>query len=296
MKIRCTHCGAKGHTNDDHIGKELLCPQCHGRFLAQVQSETVTESLISTQPSENTIDSLAGEIAERPEPAEKQTTPLKRGMAEPLMDVEEIEFSFRSLCREAWTRTKGVKSAIWAALGVMSLTMFIVRLASTMILPEDGVLAVSVEVALSVVSSFFVTSLAYMGLLVARDQPLHWKMIFTSFSCWRRLIVTCCLQWFFIVLGFLLLILPGIYLSIGYAYAMLLVLDKDMSPWQAMEVSRKVIHKIWWKMFGLYVLVGLVMFLAAIPLGIGLIWCVPWSLVLMGVLYHFLFDVSVESV
>ena len=279
MKIQCPHCGVQGHTKDDHAGKKVRCPQCNGRFLVQAQSETILESL-PPGPPEETIDSA----------------PPERGMAESPRTMEVIEFSFGSLCRDAWTRTKGVRGTIWAALGVMSLLMFIANVACSMILPEEGLLTMGVEVGLSVISSFFLTSLAYMGLTVARAQSLHWKMIFTSFSCWRRLIVTYFLQWLFIVLGFLLFILPGIYLSVGYTYAMLLVLDNGMSPWQAMETSRKVIHKIWWKMFGLYLGVGLITFLAAIPLGIGLIWCVPWSFVLMGVLYRVLFAASVESV
>lgn len=301
MKICCSHCGVQGHADDEYAGKELQCPKCNGRFLAQAQSEAqnVTEDdlLISTDLPDDKIHSVADGIADQSETDEKNSALPEQVVAEFPINSEVIEFSFGALCRDAWRRTKGIKGTIWAAISMMSLVMLILRVACVTILPEEGFLTVGVEVALSVVSSFFFTSLGYMGIVVARNQPLHWKMIFTSFSCWRRLIVTCCLQWVLIVIGFLLLILPGIYLSVGYTYAMVLVVDKGLSPWQAMEESRKVIHKIWWKMFGLYIAVGLVIFLGTIPLGIGLIWCVPWSLVLMGVLYHFLFtEDHVESV
>jgi len=68
-----------------------------------------------------------------------------------------------------------------------------------------------------------------------------------------------------------------------------------MNPWQAMEASRKAIHKLWWRFFGLYLAVGLLCFVAIIPLGIGLIWMLPASIVIAGVAYCCLFRDEIAS-
>ena len=56
-------------------------------------------------------------------------------------------------------------------------------------------------------------------------------------------------------IGLLLCILPGIYLLVAWwMFAPLLIIDKGLQFWPAMELSRKVVNKHWWPCFGLLVL------------------------------------------
>jgi hypothetical protein len=57
--------------------------------------------------------------------------------------------------------------------------------------------------------------------------------------------------------GFFLCILPGIYLAVSWVFTIPLVIDKRMGFWEAMELSRKVVTKHWWKMFGFVIVLGL---------------------------------------
>jgi uncharacterized membrane protein len=93
-------------------------------------------------------------------------------------------------------------------------------------------------------------------------------------------------------IGFVLLIIPGIYLMVAYFFAMVLMLDKNMGIWEAMETSRKAVTKHWFKVFGFFIVIGLLMMVSAIPLGIGLIWTMPLSFIGYGVLYRNIFGVS----
>jgi predicted Ser/Thr protein kinase len=63
-------------------------------------------------------------------------------------------------------------------------------------------------------------------------------------------------------LGFLCL-LPGVYLLVAWTFALPLVMDKGLDFWSAMELSRKVVNKHWWKFFG-FVLILLLLRLAGI--------------------------------
>lgn len=55
-------------------------------------------------------------------------------------------------------------------------------------------------------------------------------------------------------IGFLFCVLPWLYLTIAWLFAVPLVADKQLEFWPAMELSRKVVTRVWFKMFGLAVL------------------------------------------
>ena len=55
--------------------------------------------------------------------------------------------------------------------------------------------------------------------------------------------------------GFLLCLIPGIYLMVAWLlFGPLLILDKRLDFWPAMELSRKVVSRHWWQLFGLFLL------------------------------------------
>jgi serine/threonine protein kinase len=64
-------------------------------------------------------------------------------------------------------------------------------------------------------------------------------------------------------LGFFCLILPGVYLAVAWIFTLPLVIDKGLDFWPAMELSRKIVSKHWWKFFG-FIIVLLLLKLAGI--------------------------------
>ncbi len=58
-------------------------------------------------------------------------------------------------------------------------------------------------------------------------------------------------------IGFFLCILPGIYLAVSWVFTIPLVVDKKMGFWEAMELSRKIVTRHWWKMFGFVIVLAL---------------------------------------
>jgi predicted Ser/Thr protein kinase len=65
------------------------------------------------------------------------------------------------------------------------------------------------------------------------------------------------------VLGCFCFVLPGIYLFVAWTFAVPLVIDKGLDCWSAMELSRKIVSKHWWKFFG-FVIVLILLRLAGI--------------------------------
>lgn len=61
------------------------------------------------------------------------------------------------------------------------------------------------------------------------------------------------------------LLLPGLYLFVAWLFAIPLVADKGFEFWSAMELSRKVVTKVWFEVFALFILASL----PALIVGIG---------------------------
>jgi hypothetical protein len=89
--------------------------------------------------------------------------------------------------------------------------------------------------------------------------------------------------------GLLLLILPGIYLAVGYAFVLPLVIDRQMPVWEAMELSRTTVHRHWFQTFGLLLAAGLLLVVSALALGFGLVLTLPLCTAALMFAYEDLF-------
>ena len=134
-----------------------------------------------------------------------------------------------------------------------------------------------------------------LGMRHAESKSTTSTEIFGYFSKIPALFLCYLIMVMMIMLGTLLLVLPGIYLLFAYMFSMHLVVEKNMPAWRALETSRKVITKVWFRFFGLYVLIIFINLLAAIPLFIGLIWTVPWSVLTMSMVYNQLFGAEAHT-
>ncbi len=65
-------------------------------------------------------------------------------------------------------------------------------------------------------------------------------------------------------IGFLFCILPGIYLTVAWVFCVPLVADKGLEFWPAMELSRKVVSRVWFQVFGLLLVAFLPMVIVSL--------------------------------
>jgi hypothetical protein len=267
-KEQCWQCGKKDSVGMPFIAKDgrLYCPDC-----------------------------LPGELTEPPPVGNK---------GEAAASQPRYDFTIGGLLREAWAKTKGVKGAIWAGSAIMYVVMIVIIAGGALVLPQSGgdgwnPLAMASDVLFQLLSNavMVVFSAGIINIAIRKlvGETVGWKMVFDGIPVAGKLIVAGILQSLLIMIGFLLLILPGIYLSIGYCMTIPLIVDRKMSPWQAMEASRKAVHEEWWKIFGLFLVLGLIVFLASLPLGLGLIWVWPMFVVCGALVYRTLFGIEKKA-
>lgn len=223
-----------------------------------------------------------------------QSGSLQEGVAAP------YDFLIMDVIKEAWQRTSGLKGSVFAA-GIIIIVALIAVTAACMLalnfIPflDEGLISLlttGISFIITIFSYPFFAGIIMMGIHRAVDAPVSYKMAFSYFSYTLAIIIASLCMSILITLGFVLLVIPGIYLSIAYMFTLPLIIDKNMDFWQAMETSRKATTQHWFKLFFTVMLMGIIYMLSAIPLGLGLIWTIPMFIALQGVLYRRIFGID----
>ena len=77
------------------------------------------------------------------------------------------------------------------------------------------------------------------------------------------------------LIGFVVGFLVMLYLSISWIFTFILVIDQGLPPWAAMEVSRRVVSKQWFRVFFVMFLAGIIALLGLIGLFVGVFFTLP---------------------
>ena len=115
-----------------------------------------------------------------------------------------------------------------------------------------------------------------------------WLYGFQNGMWWKTLLLMIIL-FFGVFLGFLMLLIPGIYLSIVWLWAWFFLVDKGMLPTESLGQSRKHVHSIgFWKVFGVYTLLNIgFQILSVIPIvNILLLFATPFYLMIFVAFYE----------
>ncbi len=138
--------------------------------------------------------------------------------------------------------------------------------------------------------------LDYLFLRRMRGETVEIGDIFAGFNLAFLNLVMCGLvKCLLICLGLIACILPGIYLGVGYVFAIPLVIDKKMDFWPAMELSRQVVHKHWWSTFALVIVLALVAFAGFLVCGVGALITIPLASAAFLYVYEDLFGAPVVA-
>ncbi len=163
-----------------------------------------------------------------------------------------------------------------------SLVYFLIQIALALV-PYLG-WAASGAVSPVLLIGFFIVS---AKLLQGRSP--HFRDFFLGFRFFFPLLLTAVVGGLLTGIGWLLLIIPGVYLMVSYLFAASLVVDRRLDFWQALELSRSAVNPIWFGMFGFFLLLVLVNLLGVIALVAGLLVSLPVSSCALTAAYADLF-------
>jgi hypothetical protein len=151
---------------------------------------------------------------------------------------------------------------------------------------------------LSIVASLIVAGPMLGGLSILylrkiRGQSVNFGDIFLGFGVsFGSLLGAYLVCMLLTTVGLFLCILPGIYLAVSWIFTIALVIDKRMGFWEAMELSRKVVGKHWWKMFGFIIVLALLGILGLLVCIVGVFVAAPICQIALMYAYEDIFNPS----
>ena len=147
------------------------------------------------------------------------------------------------------------------------------------------------------VASFAVGPALLMGNFIVSAKLLQghtpkFSDFFLGFRFFIPLLLTALVGGVLAGIGLLLLVIPGVYLLVGYLFASSLVVDRRLDFWAALELSRRTVQPMWFSMFAFVLLLMLINLAGAVALGIGLLVTVPLTACAITAAYADLFGLQ----
>jgi uncharacterized membrane protein len=138
---------------------------------------------------------------------------------------------------------------------------------------------------ISAVTTSFYAGYSIAAFRILSGQPFQFNDFFRGFNYFLPLFLAGLAGGFIVCIGFILFLLPGIYLAVCYMFTTFLIIDYRMEFWQAMETSRKIITKHWFAFFGFAFVLFLINLLGILALGIGTLVSIPVSACATAIAY-----------
>jgi len=229
------------------------------------------------------VDTIAGSAPPPPTAPPVNADALAREIL-----ARDYNIEIKKCLRRGWAL---VKSDFWPIVGVTALLIALLGFASSIggVSSHGPAGASSVEITSGLsllVWGPLMGGLYFYFLKKIRREKTTVETAFSGFSNrFLNLFLAGFVTSMLTTLGFLCFILPGIYLLIAWGFALPLVMDKHLDFWSAMELSRKVITRHWWKFLGLALVSLLLLFAGVIACVVGVFVASP--LVLASLMYAY---------
>jgi hypothetical protein len=157
--------------------------------------------------------------------------------------------------------------------------------------PQAALLVGTTWVISMPISELFMAGLFNYYLKLIRGQPTEIGDIFAGFTIAPgSLMVLGLVKGLLTLIGVVLCIAPGIYLSVAWIFSTALVIDKRLGFWDAMETSRQVVTRHWFTIFALVIVNGLLAALGIVACCVGILVTMPISLISLMYAYEDIFS------
>jgi len=137
-----------------------------------------------------------------------------------------------------------------------------------------------------VISAVFNLGLIKISLELCDGKEPKFIDLFSQFQLLFRYLFASLIRELIILLGFIFLIIPGIILSIRLSFFDYFIVDRNSKIIESLKKSWEITKGNTWNLFLLYLLLGLINFLGALALMIGLFWSIPTTMLAQAFVYR----------
>jgi hypothetical protein len=218
--------------------------------------------------------------------------PNADGMAQDVL-ARDYTLNIRSCLRRSWALIRG---DFWPLVGGTALVLALLAFAGSAggIFASENISHSEFSLGSSVLGMLvygpLIGGLALYYLKKIRCEPVNIEAAFSGFSHrFLHLFLAGFVTWMLTTVGFICFILPGVYLIVAWWFTLILVMDKGLDFWPAMELSRKVITRHWWKFLGFWLVVLLLNVLGLVCLVVGFFLTAPLAMIAVAYAYEDIF-------
>ncbi len=262
----------------DAIVQQALEKERCNRQESATEMKTQVEGVASTPPPEN-AEAMAATILER-----------------------DYTLSIRSCLRRGWALVRG---DFWPFVGITALVLAILSAA--------GGFSVSFSTQVSAMTRRSITDpdISFIGMVLSgplmgglylyflrkiRGATATVETVFAGFSqhflnLFLGSFATAALTW----LGFLCFVFPGIILFVLWIFTIPLIIDKRLEFWPAMQLSRKMVAKHFWKILALTICLCALCLAGLMALFVGIFIAAPIVIAALMYAYEDIFSAQGEA-
>lgn len=117
----------------------------------------------------------------------------------------------------------------------------------------------------------------HMAHQVSHNRRIELSDYFKGFEKFGQLLKLNLLIFVVVLLGLLMLVVPGIYFAVSYTFAHFFVWFFDMDPKEAIRLSRKTVSGNFAQIFLLYLVIAGINLLGILAFGVGILITMPFS-------------------
>jgi uncharacterized membrane protein len=200
----------------------------------------------------------------------------------------DVDLGVEAVLREAWQWVDGVKAVVAAGALLVYLAVVVVisiLAGVTGLTPEELTQQLSLELVVTLLLVPFQAGMFLFGLRRSLGQTAGLSDLFSAYGRALPILAVGVLQMTAVMLGMMLLVLPGIYASIALFLAVPLKAERDLPVLACLETSVRLVHRAFWQVFALQLIsVGLIVI--GVLSVIGWIWTIPWAVMIYGIIYR----------
>lgn len=148
----------------------------------------------------------------------------------------------------------------------------------------------SILIVLNILSSLLqlILELGIVGIVLKMldTQPVKYADLFSFYPQLGQMLIASFISVIAVVVGFIFLIIPGIYIALRLSQAAYLIVDHKLSGIEAIKTSWRITRGYTLQLLWLSLLLVIINVLGAIAVLVGLLVTIPISLIAMGYAYR----------
>lgn len=195
-----------------------------------------------------------------------------------------------SIIREGWEKIDGIKAPLLLGglviYAVISLVVYLLGYVfDTGPDNPDPLGSAITQLVVTLIFYPFLGGVLMFGLRRSIGLPVKFEDLFAQYGRALPLVAVALLQSLATGVGFLLLIVPGLYLSFALSLAVPLKVERDLPVFDCLMTSIRLVNCKFLEVVGLSLISAALMVLGFVSL-IGWIWTIPWVALIFAITYR----------